>query len=340
MLVLVTGGAGYVGCRLVPALLAKGYEVRVVDKLVFGASGLESVVDQIDLRPKDVRVAEAADLAGADAIIHLAGLSNDPTAEYNPQANRAVNTDATISLAKLAKRCGVGRFIFASSCSIYYTDSPDEELRDEDYPVAPRAPYSSSKLEAEKGLLVLADRSFCPVALRKGTIYGQSPRMRYDLVVNTFTRDAYDRRRLAIHAGGRMWRPMLHIDDAVDSYMSVLEAPSEMVSGRVFNVLSENLQVIKIAYETRRALETYKGIRLDLEVQQVGVVRSYRVDGSRFQELFDTIGRRDLGSAVSEMWDHLEGGIDVTDPVYYNIRWLELLCDIKQRLKTMGGSPL
>ncbi len=165
-------------------------------------------------------------------------------------------------------------------------------------------------------------------------------KMRYDLVVNTFTRDAYDRRRLAIHAGGRMWRPMLHIDDAVDSYMSVLEAPSEMVSGRVFNVLSENLQVIKIAYETRRALETYKGIRLDLEVQQVGVVRSYRVDGSRFQELFDTIGRRDLGSAVSEMWDHLEGGIDVTDPVYYNIRWLELLCDIKQRLKTMGGSPL
>lgn len=337
MNVLVTGGAGYIGSRLVPALLAAGHHVRVVDKLVFGDDGLASCRDKIELIAGDVCSVGVKELADIDAIIHLAGLSNDPTAEYNPAANTAMNRDATIRLGELAKEHGVKRFVFASSCSIYYTLTPDDELRTEKFPVDPKAPYSWSKREAEIGLFKLTDSNFCPVALRKGTIFGQSPRMRYDLVVNAFTRDAYAKRRLTLHAGGRMWRPMLHIDDAVSAYLAALEAPEKVVRGEIFNVLSDNFQVIQLANEVRRTLEGHKGIRLDLDLQDVGVSRSYCVDGSKVREAIGFKPEHDISSAVDEIWDSLEHGIDMENPIYYNIRWLELLCDMEARLKAMGG---
>ncbi|MBI4718390.1 MAG: SDR family oxidoreductase [Planctomycetes bacterium] len=338
MNILVTGGAGYIGCRLVPALLDAGHKVRVVDKLVFGADGLAALKDRFDLVAADVRTVGGEVLSGMDAVVHLAGLSNDPTAEFNPAANKAMNTDATIRLGKLAKEHGVRRFVFASSCSIYYTLSPDNELRHEEYPVNPEAPYSWSKRQAELGLLALADASFCPVMLRKGTVYGQSPRMRYDLVVNTFTRDAYAKRRLTLHAGGRMWRPMLHIDDAVAAYLIALQAAEKNVHGQIFNVLSDNYQVRQLAHEVRRTLEGDKGIRLDIDLQQVGVSRSYRVDGGKMREALGFAPRHSINNSVDEMWDALESGVDIENPIYYNIRWLELLCEMESRLKAMGGN--
>jgi len=340
MQLLVTGGAGYIGTRLVPALLKAGHKVRVLDKLLFGNEGLESCCEQIEVVVDDIRTVGADVFDGIDTVIHLAGLSNDPTAEFNPDANKSINAEGTIRLARLAKERGVSRFVFASSCSIYYTLNPDGKVKTEDSPVEPQAPYSWSKRQAELGLLELADRKFCPVALRKGTVYGQAPRMRYDLVVNTFTRDAFAKRRLTIHAGGRMWRPMLHIDDAVDAYMVALNAPDHLVHGRIFNVLSDNYEVIKLAHEVRRALEGHKGIRLDLDVQQVGVSRSYCVDGMRFREVVGFEPKHSVGLAVDEMWDHLETGIEFDNPIYYNIRWLELLCAMEQRFKAMGGGPL
>jgi nucleoside-diphosphate-sugar epimerase len=338
MRVLVTGGAGYVGSKLVPALLKGGHQVRVLDKLLFGDEGLAACRDNVELVAGDVRTVGAEVLKKIDAIVHLAGVSNDPTAEYNPEANKSVNTDATIRLGNMAKEAGIRRFVFASSCSIYYTHNPDEQMRDEDYPVNPQAPYSWSKRQAELGLLPLADKTFCPVALRKGTVYGQSPRMRYDLVVNTFTRDAFSKRCLILHAGGRMWRPMLHIDDAVEAYARALEAPEDKVRGQIFNVLSGNYSVLKLAHEVRRALEGQKGIRLDLNIQQVGVSRSYRVSGEKFAAALDFTPRDQVGEAASEMWDVLEEGCDIDKPIYYNIRWFELLTDMQKRLQAMGGS--
>ncbi len=337
MNVLVTGGAGYIGCRLVPKLVEAGHHVRVIDKLVFGKEGLAECDDRIEIVGKDIREIGAAELQDIDAIIHLAGLSNDPTAEYNPAANKAMNMDATIRMGELAKENGVKRFVFASSCSIYYTLTPDDQYRTEDYPVDPQAPYSWSKRQAEIGLLALADASFCPVMLRKGTIFGQSPRMRYDLVVNTFTRDAYAKRRLSLHAGGRMWRPMLHIDDAVTAYQMAIEAPEKKVHSQVFNVLTDNFQVVQIAQEVRRTLEGHKGIRLDLDLQPVGVSRSYRVAGSKFHETLGFEPQFQMGQSVDTMWDKLEHGVDIENPIYYNIRWLELLCDMETRLQAMGG---
>jgi nucleoside-diphosphate-sugar epimerase len=337
MHVLVTGGAGYIGCRLVPALLGRGHQVTVVDKLYFGDVGLEPVKGRIRLYTADVRDIPEPAFDGVDALIHLAGLSNDPTAEYNPSANFQINTEAAIALAKRAKQRQIERFVFASSCSIYYTLQPDDTLRDENYPIAPKAPYSLSKHEAEKGLIALADDNFSPVMLRKGTVFGQSARMRYDLVINTFTKDAYADRRLVIHAGGRMWRPMLHIDDAVDAYIAAIEAPRHKVHNQVFNVLSENYRILDLGYQVREVLEHQKGIRLNLQVQQVGTSRSYRVDGSKFRESLGLRCERSIGSAVDEIWDKLEEGTEYDHPIHYNIRWLETLCDMQRRLKVMNG---
>jgi len=336
MHVLVTGGAGYIGCRLVPALLARGHEVTVVDKLYFGDAGLESSRSRIRFYAADIRDIPPAAFDGVHAIVHLAGLSNDPTAEYNPAANLQINTEATIALAKQAKQRKIEKFVFASSCSIYYTLQPDDVLRGEDYPIAPKAPYSFSKHEAEKGLIALADDNFSPVMLRKGTVFGQSERMRYDLVINTFTKDAYSSRRLVIHAGGRMWRPMLHIDDAVEAYIATLEAPRSLVHRQVFNVLSDNFRVVTMAYEVRHVLEQHKGIRLDLQVQHVGTSRSYRVDGAKFHDTLGVKFSNPIGTAVDEIWNKLEEGTEYDHPIYYNIRWLELLTDMQKRLKAMS----
>jgi nucleoside-diphosphate-sugar epimerase len=133
---------------------------------------------------------------------------------------------------------------------------------------------------------------------------------------------------------------MLHIDDAVDAYIAAVSAPDEAVCGRIFNVLSDNYPVIKLAHEVRRTLEGHKGIRLDLDVQQVGVSRSYRVDGSRFHEMVGFKPRHGINTAVDEMWDALELGVDYDNAIYYNIRWLELLCSMEERLRAMGGGPL
>ena len=333
---LVAGGAGYIGCKLVAALVKAGYAVKVYDKLYFGDEGLAAVLDQIELEVGALIDLTEKSLEGIDAVINLAGLSNDPTAEYNPGVTRVMNVDSALHLARLCKAMNVRRYIYASSCSIYYSLTPDETLRDEDSPVDPKAPYSYSKYMAERGLLAMADDDFCPVMLRKGTVFGQSPRMRYDLVVNVFTRDAFRDRQLILHSNGRMWRPLLEMNDAVRAYMRVLEAPEDAIRGKIFNVLTDNYQVIQTAYQVRHTLETRKGIRLDLQLQEVGPVRSYRVDGSRFQQ---TMGIRldgKLSSAVEEMWDALESGVEYSNPIYYNLQWLELLRDMERRLRRMN----
>ncbi len=336
---MVTGGAGYVGCRLVPALLETGATVCVVDKMIFGDEGLDAVRDQIEIRQMDVRSLQAEDLAGFDTIVHLAGLSNDPSAEFNPEANRMINLDATVRLGQIARDAGVQRFVFASSCSVYYTESADGHVRDETHPLDPKGPYSWSKLHAEIGLLELACSTFSPVILRKGTVYGYSPRMRYDLVVNTFTRDAYAKRRLTVHAGGRMWRPLLHISDAVDAYKMVLSADRNAIHAQVFNILSANQQVSAIAHEVKRTLEERPGVTLELEILPVGVARSYRVTGEKFRDRFGVNLCRTIPEAVHEMWEASAKVIDLDNLIYCNISWLELLADMQLRLKRMGGGP-
>ncbi|MBI4473853.1 MAG: SDR family oxidoreductase [Acidobacteria bacterium] len=305
--------------------------------LLFGKEGLNSCLERIQLISGDVRRLRAEVLDGVDAVINLAGLSNDPTANFNPEANHAVNTLAAIQLARMCTEAGVRRYIQASSCSVYYTEVPIDIRYTEDTPVMPQAHYSKSKRAAEQGLLSLVSDSFCPVILRKGTVYGWSPRMRYDLVVNTLTKDAFQHRLLTIHAGGKMWRPMIHIDDAVDAYLMALEAPEDTVRGQIFNILLDNYRVIDMAKMIRGHLERAQGVKIDLNIQSVGVSRSYRCDGDKARRVLGFNPARMVQESVSPIWEHLESGIDPNEPRFYNITWIELLCDMEKRLTEMGG---
>lgn len=203
--VLVVGGAGYVGSVLVRELLERGYSVRVLDRAYFGTQGLSQVSDRVKLVISDMRRLEDSLLDDIEAVINIGGLSNDPTAEYNPKANYEMNTLATEKLAKLCKQKGIKRFVFASTCSIYDRGVEDEKediVLDETAEVDPKATYARSKFDAEKILLEMVDDDFCPVILRKSTLYGFSPRMRYDLVVNTFVKDALLKGNITIHYCG------------------------------------------------------------------------------------------------------------------------------------------
>ncbi len=340
MRILVTGGAGYVGCRLAPHLLDAGHSVRVLDKLLFGAGGLSAVKDRIDLRVGDIRAVSADVLDDIDAVIHLAGLSNDPMSEYDPAANTSINIQGTLRLADLCRSAGIARFVFASSCSVYYAEWPTDKMLDESAPVSPRAPYSASKRKAEIGLLRMVGKGFAPVILRKGTVHGWSPRMRYDLVVNAFVKDAFTRRRLSVHAGGRAWRPMLAIGDAVEAYRLAAEADPRTVGGAILNVLTENRRVVEIAHCVRLALESHADIKIAVDVQETGGTRSYRTDGAKAGQLLGFEPKGTIAQAAVEIWDRLMAGEDCMCDDHYNIRWFEQARAWDRRIKEMGGTVL
>ncbi len=210
MKVLVVGGAGYIGCVLVRELLSRGHGVRVWDRLFFGDEGLADVRSRFELEVGEIRRISASELEGTDAVINLAGISSDPTAEFRPDLTHEMNVIGAIQLAEACKRAGVRRYLFASSCSVYDSNVVSDEtdvLLDERSRVQPTSAYSKSKVEAEQGLLALADDTFGPVLVRKGTVYGLSPRMRYDLVINTLLKDALSRGVMTLHAGGRSGDP-------------------------------------------------------------------------------------------------------------------------------------
>lgn len=338
--VLVVGGAGYVGAVLTEALVRREYAVRVLDRLYYGAEGLRAVQDRVELVHGDMRGVSPTVLDGVDAVINVGGLSNDPTAEYNPRANHEMNSVAPAELARLCRARGVRRYVLASSCSVYdrgVADAAADVLQDESSPVAPRAAYSLSKFEAERALLPMADRDFCPVVLRKGTVYGRSPRMRYDLVVNTFVRDALARGRLTLHYGGEMWRPLVDVRDAAEAYIALLEADEPLVRGEIFNLCFQNVRISELALRVREALRGV-GIEVDLRPDYAGAtVRSYRVAGDKIQRVLGFCPKISIEESVVDMVRHLraDGGTDFDDPRCYNIRWMQLL----EEARKLAGVP-
>jgi nucleoside-diphosphate-sugar epimerase len=336
--VLVTGGAGYIGCVLVPKLLARGYRVRVLDKLIFGDEGLEPVAGQIELVQGDVTDFDEGVLEDIDKVIHLAALSNDPTANFSPEANMAINVEGTRRVALAAVRRRVPRFVLASSCSIYYSLDPYEGMLNEDSAIHPTAPYSLSKKLAEELLLELRSPEFCPVFLRKGTIFGCSPRMRFDLVVNAFAKAAFSTGRLKVNSGGEMWRPLLDIEDAAEAYINALELPPEIVSGRGFNVLHKNYRILELAHWCKHVLRDKRSIEVDVAYDDGIPPRSYQVSGARFGEAFGYTPARGITGALHRMWQRFEQGLDTDfdNPTYYNLTWLKLLTTMQSRLDLMG----
>jgi nucleoside-diphosphate-sugar epimerase len=337
--VLVTGGAGYIGCVAVRELLKKGYEVKVFDKLFFGKEGLKDVDSRIEIVQGDIRAFDPEILRDIDAIIHLAALSNDPTAEYNPKANYDINTIGTEIVAKAARDAGIERFIFASSCSVYYSPHPTEELVDEETRIEPTAPYSKSKYLAEQTLLKLRNEDFKPTILRQGTVFGYSPRMRYDLVVNTFVKNAYIRGALTANNGGEMYRPLVSVGDIAKAYIACLEAPSEKIDGEIFNVLHKNYIILALAHWIKYVMRDKKDIRVNVEYGNEDNTRSYRVDNTKIKRVLGYSAEEGISPAISEMWEALSngGGKDIDNPIYYNIKWMDLLNTMGARVKEIGG---
>lgn len=337
-MILVTGGAGYIGNVLVRELLDRGKSVRVFDKLYFGRDSLEDVISRIELVQGDIRSFDDRILDGVDGVIHLAALSNDPCAEYHPSANMEINAGGTDKLARACKKKGIKRFVLASSCSIYYTLDPDDTFKCEDEEVCPTAPYSLSKKKAEDALLALVDENFCPVILRKGTVFGFSPRMRYDLVVNTFVKDAYANSLLTIHAGGEMWRPLVDIKDAVEAYILLLSAPEEKVRGEIFNLAHKNYRILELAHWVKEVLKPRRKIEVDVRYFPPVKSRSYRVSFDKITSKLGFEAKRGIAQAVNEMWEIIESGKynDFDNPLYYNIRWMCMLADMESKLKEIG----
>jgi len=328
MKVLVTGGAGYIGVVLCERLLEAGHQVRVLDRLYWGRKPIEHIVDRIELVHADVRDFDDHALDGVDGVVHLAGLSNDPTAEYNPSANWEMNAVATETLAAACKRCGVGRLTFGSSASIY--DGLGDGLFDETTKVSPRGAYSRSKFEAEQHLMRAADGRFAPVILRQGTVYGYSPRMRLDLVVNTFIKDALLRERLYLHGGGWMWRPLVDVTDVAESHLRCLEAPANAVGGQIFNVVHENHQIRQLAMLVAGSLSLHhRHVRLE-NAPVPSINSNYRCENRKLQDAIGFTPRVTVLESIERILSFLpiDDTIELAHPRYYNIAWMTMIDEV------------
>lgn len=340
--ILLVGGAGYVGSVLTHELLERGYAVRILDRLYFGDLGLRDHRDRVELVVGDMRTLTSDVLEDVEAVINVGGLSNDPTAEYNPRANYEMNTLASKRLADLCVAHGVQRYIFASSCSIYDRGVSDESrdvLLDEESDVDPRAAYSRSKYDAERLLLDMAGDDFCPVILRKGTIYGFSPRMRYDLVVNTFVKDALSKGYVTVHYGGEMWRPLVEVRDVARAYIACLHADEERVKEQIFNVSFNNFRISELALRVR---ETFRSLGYDIDVRSdygYRGVRSYRVSAAKIQRVLDFRPKVTVEESVQYMVEQIRayGYDDFSNPRYYNIQWMRLLEEAQRVIATTGS---
>jgi len=339
--VLVIGGAGYVGCVLVDELLAKGYSVRVFDRLFYGRHAATEFLDRVELVVEDMRELSEKHVQECFAVINVGGLSNDPTAEFNPRANEELNTLASIHAATVAKRAGVPRFLQASTCSIYdrgVGEDVRDILQDEDSPVDPKAAYATSKLAAEQGILPLADADFAPVAFRKGTIYGFSPRLRLDLVVNSFVKDAMQKGKLNLHYGGMMWRPLIDVKDVARAYVTALEVDADLIRGELFNLVGQNWRISELALSVQRALRDL-GIDAEIEADfSYRLVRSYRVSGAKLERVLGFRPRVSIEESVNTLVDEIRRHeyTDFDNPRYYNISWFKLLEEAVDIVKTHG----
>jgi nucleoside-diphosphate-sugar epimerase len=310
MKIFIAGGAGYIGTMLAPRLAARGYGVTVADLTWFG----NHLPPEIPLVRKDVMSLTEADLVGNDVVIFLAGLSNDPMAEFSPALNYIHNAAAPANLAYLAKRAGVRRFVFASSCSVY--GFTEDELWDEDSPTVTVHPYGISKLQAEAGVRHLQESSFSVIILRKGTVCGYSPRMRLDLVINTMFKSALQDNRITVH-NPSIWRPILAIQDAAAAYVRAVEA-APSVSG-TFNIASENTTLGALADQINATLQRDLGLAPELEMLEKHDVRNYKVSVDRARVQLGFKPTYDIDKIVSDLIQNRAAFADLDNPAYYNI---------------------
>ena len=283
MRVLVTGHKGYIGTILAPMLQKAGHSVLGLDSDLYRNSTFGESLPQVPEILKDIRDVEKADLSGIDAIVHLAGLSNDTLGDLNPSLTYEINHAASVRLAAMAREVGISRFVFASSCSNY--GAAGNEMQDENAELHPVTPYAISKVMVERDVKHLADDNFSPVFMRNSTAYGVSPRMRFDLVVNNLTAWAYTTGHILLKSDGTPWRPLVHIEDISLAVIAALAAPREAIHNQAINVgmNSENYQVFQLAEFVKA---TVPNCEIKLAEGAEPDKRNYRVDFSKYVRTF------------------------------------------------------
>jgi nucleoside-diphosphate-sugar epimerase len=282
--VLVTGHHGYVGSVLAPILREAGHDVVGLDTFYYRGCDLGPPDEFLPALSLDIRDLGPADLEGFDAVVHLAALSNDPLGDLNPGWTYDINRDGAISIAQAAREAGVRRFVFASSCSMYGAAEGDEALG-EDAPLRPLTPYAESKVAADAAICELAGGDFSPVSMRNATVYGASPRLRLDIVLNNLVAWAHTTGAIRLQSDGSSWRPLIHVRDLARATLAVLEAPDDVVRGKALNIGSAEQN-----YRIRRLAEVVHERLPECEITFAEGAspdpRSYRVDFSRFEAAF------------------------------------------------------
>jgi nucleoside-diphosphate-sugar epimerase len=311
MRLLVAGGAGYIGSALIPRLLERGYEVDVIDLFWFG----NHLPAEAGILNKDLLNVTSHDLKKYDQVLFLAGLSNDPMAEYSPSKNFVYNAAVPAYLAYVAKKAGVRRYIYASSCSVYgYTVN---ELYDEMKPVSSSYPYGISKLQGEQAVMNLLDDTFSVISLRKGTVSGYSPRMRLDLIVNTMFKTAMRDHTITIN-NPTIWRPILAIEDAISAYIRAVEA-HDTISG-IFNIASGNFTVGEVGDLVQAEIQEQLGEKVRLTIHQIADLRNYKVSFEKSRNVLSFHPQHDVRSIVRQLIKHVDRFSDWDNPEYYNVQ--------------------
>ena len=337
--VLVTGAGGYIGTTLVPMLLENGYNVRAIDRFFFGRDLLPEH-PSLECIQEDVRKLTPEHFENVDFVIDLVAISNDPSGELFQDATYEINRDARIATAQMAKEAGVKRYVLPSSCSIYGFQEP-EVICDETFATNPLTTYAKANEEAEHGVLPLADDNFVVVVLRQSTVYGYSPRMRFDLAINGMTFGAWKTGKLPLLRDGTQWRPMVHVSDTAAAQMFMLTAEASKVNGQLFNVGSDenNYQLKPLAEEVAETLPN------DVEIEWYGDPdhRSYRVNFDKIEALGWKAGKVARDGALEIHAELEKGTLDKTpktitlewyktiteDPQYEDLKMYDGILDIK-----------
>lgn len=311
MKILVVGGAGYVGTTVVPTLQDRGYDVEVFDLQWFG----NHLPKHTKIQKKEIFDLREEDLKPFEQVIFLAGLSNDPMAEYSPARNFIENGAAPSYLAYIAKKAGVKRFIYGGSCSVYgYTV---DELYDETRPAVSDYPYAISKLQGESGTMQLCDDKFSVICFRKGTVSGYSPRMRLDLIVNTMFKTAILEDKIMVN-NPSIWRPILSIHDAASAYVRAVEA-QESISG-VFNIASGNYTVGEVADYVQAGIREHMGKDPKIIIKHIKDFRNYKVDIKKASDILSFKPNHNVKAIVKDLIDNRSKFADLNDERFYNIQ--------------------
>lgn len=320
MKILIAGGAGYIGSALVPKLHERGYEITVVDLLWFGNHLPEST----RIIKKDIFDLTKGEVEGYDQVIFLAGLSNDPMAEFSPAMNFIYNASAPAYLAYLSKRAKVKRYIYAGSCSVYgYTVN---ELYDEESPAISNYPYGISKLQGEKATMQMIDDDFSVICFRQGTVSGYSPRMRLDLIVNTMFKTALSKKEIIIN-NPSIWRPVLSIEDAISAYIRAIES-NQKISG-IFNITSGNYTVGEVGDYVKNATEKHLGEKIKLTIKNIQDYRNYKVTVEKAIKVLSFKPIHNVDSILRNLIENVDKFKDLSNQAYYNIEVFKTLTNVK-----------